>query len=705
MTHRGNHFWLDGIRVDIDRSQLDDNGRLTPIEPKVLEVLRLLAERAGEVVPYEIIAERVWPDVVVAPSSLQRSIALLRKALGDSAKEQRLIVTHPKKGYSLTATVRWPGTETSSVAPEPAAPATPQPGRHPLLLALSLLLLCGVLLLGWHQWPTGDDAPAGFRQINPLTATDASENFVSVSADGRYIAYNRDFDGFDGEIVLKSLENDREWVLTGTVRSLRGPSFSPDGRYLSYASLHSARNQKCSRLNLIDLDKARRDKPATRVLLDCDPDSQGEMVFHSAPTWLSASQLTLVRATRLGSEVVRLDIDSGHQQQLYTSATDGINNLAFSPISRQLAIVTITPHDEPRMVLMDIDHERWRQLPLTLPPGTTELGLWTPSWHPDGDRLIFAANRQLFELGLDGKITPLSMLVLQQLADPHYLPDGKRVVAVQGINDWDIREHRWQDGPLPAARPVDAAPIIEATRVETRHRSNLREHGGQFQPGGEGMAFISNRDGSAQLWFGAGDTRRQLTHFDNAPVDAFVWSPDGQRLIVKAAEQLYLVTLGGELHPLSIAAKPLSLYQWLPDNRLLLGGLRGGQPHLLVHDLSRDLTSSLYQGENYWAQTIGQTTFIARADGQLYRLNDDGPVKLDLLQGTKLQWRFFARNGQLYLQDKRQRFWAYDPASDQARLLHYYHEQSKFITDYDAVADRILTEYRVAAQSEIAMLE
>ena len=714
MDCRPDRFWLDEVLVDIDRSQLDDNGRIIPLEPKVIAVLQLLAERAGEVVSYEAIAERVWPDVVVAPSSLQRSIALLRKALGDSAKEQRLIVTHPKKGYSLAARIRWPAAERPPAAPQSTMPEIPAP-EQPVTrvvppsaswrLALSLLVLLGVLLLGWYQWPAARQH-TGFSQLTPLTATDESENFVSVSADGRYIAYNRDFDGYDGHIVLKALADGREWVLTDSLRSLRGPTFSPDGKYLTYASLHMANNQKCSRLNLVDLDKARLSHQPPQILLHCDPHSTREMVFHSAPVWLSNNRIALIRASGRGNEVISLDLHSGHQQSLYSSTNEGLYALAYSPKSQHLLIVAVTLQNKPRLLLMNGNDHSWRELPLTLPEGISDWFNWRPSWHPDGERLILAAGRQLFELSLDGRFTPLSMLTLQQLADPHYLPDGRRMIAVQGIADWDIMEHRWPAGMLPAGHDTGAAPIQEPTDTISRHRSNLRENEGQFQPGGTGIAFLSNRSGNSQLWYGEENNRRRLSHLDdNRPVEAFLWSPDGQSLVFQSAEQLFHVDLQGQHQPLPLNDRPVQLYQWQRDGSLLFGGVRDGQSHILRYDFARQQTDSLYQGHNYWAQIASDTLFYGGAGGQLYRLDDRGPVRLAFLDGTKLQWRFFARGNKLYLQDKQQRFWRYDPHSDTARLLHYYHDESKFITDYDADRDRILTEYRVSDQSEIVMLE
>ena len=53
------------------------------IAPKALAVLTYMAENQGRVISYdELLSAKVWPDTVVTPNTLQRSIAQLRKVLG-----------------------------------------------------------------------------------------------------------------------------------------------------------------------------------------------------------------------------------------------------------------------------------------------------------------------------------------------------------------------------------------------------------------------------------------------------------------------------------------------------------------------------------------------------------------------------------------------------------------------------------------------
>ncbi|NQZ12043.1 MAG: winged helix-turn-helix domain-containing protein, partial [Algicola sp.] len=65
-------FNVGNFRVDLSRSQIIDQDNIVSMEPKILQVLLVLAEHQGEVVPHQTLVDAVWPDVVVAPNVLQR---------------------------------------------------------------------------------------------------------------------------------------------------------------------------------------------------------------------------------------------------------------------------------------------------------------------------------------------------------------------------------------------------------------------------------------------------------------------------------------------------------------------------------------------------------------------------------------------------------------------------------------------------------
>ena len=76
------------------------------LEPRVMDVLVCLAERAGEVVSRETLNEQVWGNVIVTDQAVTNCISELRHHLGDDRSAHRVIETIPKRGYRLAAPVQ-----------------------------------------------------------------------------------------------------------------------------------------------------------------------------------------------------------------------------------------------------------------------------------------------------------------------------------------------------------------------------------------------------------------------------------------------------------------------------------------------------------------------------------------------------------------------------------------------------------------------
>ena len=74
-----------------------------------MDVLVHLAKHSGAAVTSADLMETVWGNVVVGDNALHRSIALIRKATGDTAKNPKFIETVPRRGYRFIAPVEWSG--------------------------------------------------------------------------------------------------------------------------------------------------------------------------------------------------------------------------------------------------------------------------------------------------------------------------------------------------------------------------------------------------------------------------------------------------------------------------------------------------------------------------------------------------------------------------------------------------------------------
>lgn len=107
-------------RVQPSLNRLTRGHATVRIEPKMMDVLVLLARRAGEVVSKDDIAEAVWPQLFISESVISRAIAGLRKALDDDAHSPRFIETIAKRGYRLLTR---PAVATPEIRPISQVPA------------------------------------------------------------------------------------------------------------------------------------------------------------------------------------------------------------------------------------------------------------------------------------------------------------------------------------------------------------------------------------------------------------------------------------------------------------------------------------------------------------------------------------------------------------------------------------------------------
>lgn len=82
---------------------LEKNGAPLHVGGRALDILIVLAERAGEVVDKRELIKRVWADVNVDEGSLRFHITALRKALGEGGEGSRYVVNVPGRGYCFAA--------------------------------------------------------------------------------------------------------------------------------------------------------------------------------------------------------------------------------------------------------------------------------------------------------------------------------------------------------------------------------------------------------------------------------------------------------------------------------------------------------------------------------------------------------------------------------------------------------------------------
>ncbi len=82
-------------------NRLSRDGEEVRVEPKVMQVLEVLAETPGEVVTREKLVARVWPGVFVTDDVLHRAIRELRRVFGDEPAKPHVRRDDPQARLSI----------------------------------------------------------------------------------------------------------------------------------------------------------------------------------------------------------------------------------------------------------------------------------------------------------------------------------------------------------------------------------------------------------------------------------------------------------------------------------------------------------------------------------------------------------------------------------------------------------------------------
>jgi len=98
-------FLFENYCLDADRRELKRSSELIAIGPKVFDLLLFLVENREQVVTRDDLLQAVWGGRIVSESTLTSHINAVRKAIGDTGKEQRLIRTVSRRGLRFVGTI------------------------------------------------------------------------------------------------------------------------------------------------------------------------------------------------------------------------------------------------------------------------------------------------------------------------------------------------------------------------------------------------------------------------------------------------------------------------------------------------------------------------------------------------------------------------------------------------------------------------
>ncbi|HYR30245.1 MAG TPA: winged helix-turn-helix domain-containing protein, partial [Thermoanaerobaculia bacterium] len=122
--------------LDTDREELKRSGLDLRLHGQPMQILRLLVDKAGEVVTREEIQTAIWGNEthVGFEQGINTAIRQIRAILGDNAEAPRYIRTVPRRGYVFIAPVERDAPD-GARASRPQAPRVPRDADAPFPLA------------------------------------------------------------------------------------------------------------------------------------------------------------------------------------------------------------------------------------------------------------------------------------------------------------------------------------------------------------------------------------------------------------------------------------------------------------------------------------------------------------------------------------------------------------------------------------------
>jgi Tol biopolymer transport system component/DNA-binding winged helix-turn-helix (wHTH) protein len=580
MNHPGSFplpFKLNQWLVQPALNRISGAGGENQIEPRVMRVLLVLADKPWEVVSREELLDQVWGDAVVGEEILTRAISELRRVFGDSARDPQYIETIRHHGYRLIADVEpatAPAPEPESTVAPPAPAAEPvseekaPPGSGPgswLRLAVIGAVLVILAIFGPRLLKNGSSEKevngfAGPPAASPITSFPGREQFPALSADGTRVAFA--MAGPDGDgigIHIKQRNSESTLRLTDEPGWAAWPVWSPDGQTVAYV-------QGGDSLNVISLvpSLGGASRPLYEVAgwvegLDWSPDRK-TLVFSARDPATLTHRLFL------------LSLDDLEVTPLPTERPDGAGDFLprFSPDGSTLAWIGLDQTGRTGLFTVPSAGGTVR----TVHMGMAALqGL---AWTSNGGSLVYAAapagRFDLWRIDVAGGSpvwipTPgdfaWNPTIARQTGELVY----EEVRANQDL--WRIRilgRDPWQ---------LETGPFIRSTRWE---------YEADYHPDGGKLVFVSARSGRPELWLGdrGGENLRRLTSLGAEAVSTPRWSPDGNSIAFNVmmggrSDIRIIQERGGEPVSLPGPEGPRVFSGWCADGLHLLVGADRGQ--------------------------------------------------------------------------------------------------------------------------------
>lgn len=533
--------------VSPSSNELTQDGETIRVESKVMALLVALSERPGETVSRDDLLNEVWPDVVVNPDTLSRSVSKLRHALGDDAQAPQYVETIPKRGYRLLVRPQALAVPPPVIAEPLSAPPISSPSHRTLAwvgIGVGIVIVVGLMWALLHN----RQVPLPAYSTEPLTTAPGIERDPAIGSSGQivYASLYRDSTSYD--LFIRTPSATQAQRLTSGPAHDRHPVFSPDGQEVAFLRCEAPFVCQIYTTPVVGGTPQRlTDKSVAPYGLTWSPDGT-TLAFVERDSVTAPYRVTLLnRAARTRTRITEPPAES-------------VGDLLprFTPDGQSLLFIRHTQDATEDLFMVDLGTQRAE--PIT----TLHTRIVGYSWTANQDALLLSTRSghtpALWQVAMPSREARQLVLPRQDLGN--LTASGNRTIA----EVWSLETNIWS---LDTEQGQEPQPAIQSTAVD---------HQPALSPDGQRIAFVSTRSGNSELWRASRDGSQalRLTELDGQ-IGAPHWSPDGQTIVFEyqSSEQADLYRIhadGGGATALTLDSAYDLAPRWTPGGRWILFG-------------------------------------------------------------------------------------------------------------------------------------
>ena len=624
----------------------------------------------------EDLISNVWPEVSATDDTLNNMIGKLRRILVADESCQNYIVTIPKKGYCLKASVSEVANISNNISIKKRA-------------FISLLMLLSAFFLYSHYFGNASQSPSfDFNNSYPIEAVTSDQEleiFPELSPNSKHIAFIRVAKGLQrNKLIVKELASGNERELNDIPGLYGNPVWSGDGNKIAYIHMKAS---TCT-VRMVDILGG-----PSQFISDCS----GELIrtMRKSLLWHHHTNSLIFSKSLKNKDVIALfnyDLTTRQVDKLTNPPVNVIGdaNPTISSNGKFLAFTRTNESSVDKIIVLNLNDHSEKEFSLK---SETILGL---DWLDESSIIYISDVNNRSEL---------MVLDINNGEERFTRINGRDLLHLNFNNA--TKELVFSDLQSNANIVIKQRTSVSEASVVTELQSSKFEREALFSPDGKFVVYIRVLENGSELWLYDHNQlqHKRLVKPENKRFRNMSISPDGSKIamtvITNKTASIYIYDINKEhFYPLDTAdiEKPLNP-SWASDSDYVLFSSKKDNQWLIWQSStqSNELTLLTEQGGNVViSDKKGENLYFSRqGKSGLWKLSLKdllaSPTKLtDKITVPFQSWKF--NDGIFYFLKRESspstHIYSYDPNTDEVAL---FFQSSAAFNYFDINNDLIVT--------------